>query len=81
MDNRNGLCVTLDVHQAVSITETSGAIDSPDKPLKVRLQVQDSEADNESPRESSSKDAANAESHRIAPKTPLAGRRTTGEGA
>jgi transposase len=35
MDNRNGLCVTLDVHQAVGKTETSAAIDALDK-LKER---------------------------------------------
>lgn len=31
LDNRNGLCVTLDVHQAVGKTETSAAIDALDK--------------------------------------------------
>lgn len=35
MDNRNGLCVTLDVHQSVGKTETSAAIDALDK-LKER---------------------------------------------
>jgi len=34
-DNRNGLCVTLDVHQAVGKTEASAAIDALDK-LKER---------------------------------------------
>ena len=35
MDNRSGLCVTLEVHQAVGKTETSAAIDALDK-LKER---------------------------------------------